>query len=157
MLTDYQTPAAIRRAGVPRLEPWLKNRGVKNASSLAETAFGVAQAQHIAPAGEQLVPAMVARIAKGVLALDAETGEPDALIEACFHEHPHAKMIETLPSMGPPRLGAEFIAATGKDLVGIRHPGSAGRLRRPGPSPATGHRRGHRRSHRRPDAARAGR
>lgn len=58
---------------------------------------------------------MVARIAKGVLALDAEIDELDALIEARFHGHPHAKVIETLPGMGP-RLGAEFIAATGGDL-----------------------------------------
>ncbi|MFI8836338.1 IS110 family transposase [Streptomyces afghaniensis] len=107
LLTGYQTPAAIRRTGVRRLESWLKNRGVKNASSLAETAFQVAQAQHIALPGEQLAAAMVARIAKGVLALDAEIGELDALIEARFHEHPHAKVIETLPGMGP-RLGAEF-------------------------------------------------
>lgn len=41
--------------------------------------------------------------------LDLEIAELDALIEARFHEHPHAKVTETMPGMGP-RLGAEFLA-----------------------------------------------
>jgi hypothetical protein len=31
LLTGYQTPAAIRRSGVRRIETWLKNRKVKGA------------------------------------------------------------------------------------------------------------------------------
>ncbi len=116
LLTGYQTPGTIRRIGARRLESWLKNRGVKSASSLARTAVEAAEAQHTALPGEKLAADMVARIAKGVLALDAEITELDALIEARFHDHPHAKVIETLPGMGP-RLGAEFIAATGGDLT----------------------------------------
>ncbi len=121
LLTGYQTPGAIRRTGVCRLESWLKNRGVKNASALAHTAVEAAQAQHIALPGERLAGAMVARIAEGLLALDAEIAELDALIEARFHAHPHAKVIETLPGMGP-RLGAEFLAATGGDLAAFGTP-----------------------------------
>lgn len=121
LLTGYQSPSAIRRLGVRRLESWLKNRGVKNAASLARTAVEAAEAQHIALPGESLANGMVARIAKGVLALDAEIAELDALIEARFHDHPHAKLIETLPGMGP-RLGAEFIAATGGDLAAFGTP-----------------------------------
>lgn len=55
---------------------------------------------------------MVARLAKGVIALDEEVAELDALIEARFREHPHAEVIRSLPGMGA-LLGAEFIAATG--------------------------------------------
>lgn len=58
---------------------------------------------------------MVARIAKGVMALDEEIAELDALIEDRFHEHAHADVIRSLPGMGA-LLGAEFIAATGGDL-----------------------------------------
>ncbi|MFI1599131.1 hypothetical protein [Streptomyces venezuelae] len=101
ILTGYQTPGALRRIRARRLETWLKNRGVKSASALAATAVAAAQAQHIALPGERLAAAMVARIAKGVLALDAEIAELDALIEARFHDHPHAKVIETLPGMAP--------------------------------------------------------
>lgn len=38
LLTGYQTPAAIRRIGVKRLETWLRNRHVVRPDRLAENA-----------------------------------------------------------------------------------------------------------------------
>ncbi|REE59087.1 transposase IS116/IS110/IS902 family protein [Streptomyces sp. 3212.3] len=124
LLTGYQTPAAIRRTGAKRIETWLRNRKVKGAAALARTAVDAAQAQHTALPGERLAAAMVVRLAKGVMALDEEIAELDALIEARFREHPHAEVIRSLPGMGA-RLGAEFIAATGGDMDAF---GSADRL-----------------------------
>ncbi|WP_444545686.1 IS110 family transposase, partial [Streptomyces sindenensis] len=124
LLTGYQNPAAIRRAGVKRIETWLKNRKVRGAAALAKTAVEAAQAQMTALPGEKLAAAMVVRLAKGVMALDEEIAELDALIEAKFREHPHAEVIRSLPGMGP-KLGAEFIAATGGDMEAF---GSADRL-----------------------------
>ncbi|MGV9851479.1 IS110 family transposase [Streptomyces sp. NPDC003442] len=124
LLTGYQTPAAIRRAGANRIETWLKNRKVRSAGALAKAAVEAADAQHTALPGEKLAAAMVVRLAKGVIALDEEIAELGALIEARFREHPHAEVILSLPGMGP-RLGAEFIAATGGDLATF---GSADRL-----------------------------
>lgn len=115
LLTSYQTPAAIRRSGAKRIETWLKNRKVRGAASIAQAALEAAQAQHTALPGEKLAAAMVARLAKGILSLNEEIGELDALIEARFHDHPHATVIRSMPGMGP-MLGAEFIAATGGDL-----------------------------------------
>ncbi|THA23086.1 IS110 family transposase [Streptomyces sp. A1547] len=109
LLTGYQTPAAIRRAGAKRIETWLENRKVKGAATLAHTVVEAAQAQGTALPGEKVAAAMVVRLAKGVMALD---------------EHPHAEVIRSLPGMGP-RLGAEFIAATGGDVDAF---GSADRL-----------------------------
>lgn len=124
LLTGYQTPAAIRRAGVKRIETWLKNRKVRGAAALAKIAVEAAQAQQTALPGEKLAAAMVVRLAKGVMVLDEEIAELDALIEARFREHPHAEVIRSLPGMGP-KLGAEFIAATGGDMDAF---GSADRL-----------------------------
>jgi transposase len=124
LLTGFQTPAAIRRAGAKRIETWLKNRKVRGSAALAKTAVEAAQAQQTALPGETLAAAMVARLAKGVMALDEEIAELDALIEAKFREHPHAEVIHSLPGMGP-KLGAEFIAATGGDMNAF---GSADRL-----------------------------
>lgn len=124
LLTGYQTPAAIRHAGAKRIEMWLKNRKVRGAAALATKAVEAAQAQHTALPGEELAAAMVARLAKGVMAFDEEIAELDALIEAKFREHPHAEVILSLPGMGP-RLGAEFVAATGGDIETF---GSADRL-----------------------------
>ena len=124
LLTGYQTPAAIRRAGAKRIEAWLKNRKVRGAAALAAKVVEAAQAQHTALPGEELAAAMVGRLAKGVRAFDEEITELDTLIETRFREHPHAEVILSLPGMGP-RLAAEFIAATGGEMETF---GNAGRL-----------------------------
>ncbi|MGW7304037.1 IS110 family transposase [Streptomyces sp. NPDC054835] len=124
LLTGYQTPAAIHRSGVRRIETWLRNRKVRSSAALAKAAQEAAEAQHTALPGEKLAAAMVARLAKGVMALDAEIAELEALIEARFREHPHAEVILSFPGMGK-QLGAAFIAATGGDMDAF---GSADRL-----------------------------
>ncbi|MGF0173763.1 IS110 family transposase [Streptomyces sp. Marseille-Q5077] len=124
LLTGYQTPSAIRGAGAKRIETWLRNRKVRGAAALAAKAVEAAQAQDTALPGEELAAAMVARLARTVLAFDEEITELDALIEAKFREHPHAEVILSLPGMGP-RLAAEFIAATGGEMEAF---GSADRL-----------------------------
>jgi transposase len=120
--SDLDTAVAF--GATKRIETWLKNRKVRGAAALAKTATEAAQAQHTALPGEKLAAAMVARLAKGVMALDEEIAELDALIEAKFREHPHGEVIRSLPGMGP-KLGAEFIAATGGDMEAF---GSADRL-----------------------------
>ncbi|MEU9372791.1 IS110 family transposase [Streptomyces sp. NPDC048255] len=115
LLTGYQTPAAIRRTGAKRIETWLRNRKVRGAATLAGTAMEAAEAQHTSLPGEKLAGVMVVRLAKGVMALDEEIAEVDALIEARFREHPHAEVILSLPGMGK-TMGAVFIAATGGNM-----------------------------------------
>ncbi|WP_328623497.1 IS110 family transposase [Streptomyces sp. NBC_00354] len=124
LLTGYQSPAAIRRSGARRIGTWLKNHKVKNADAVAQAAVEAAQSQQTELPGENLAGTMVARLAKGVMALNAEIAELDALIEARFYEHPHAEVIRSLPGMGA-LLGAEFIAATGGDMEAF---GTADRL-----------------------------
>ncbi|MEU1625624.1 IS110 family transposase [Streptomyces sp. NPDC020096] len=116
LLTRYQTPAALRRVGRSRLAVWLKNRKVRSSESVASTAVGAADAQHTAVPGEKLAAAMVARVAREVMALDEEIAETDKLIEGRFREHRHAEVITSLPGIGT-LLGAEFIALTGGDMT----------------------------------------
>lgn len=113
--TPSSIPAAIRRTGAKRIETWLRNRKVKNAAAIAATAVKAAAGQKTSLPGEKLAAAMVARLAKGIVALDEEIAELDALIEARFREHPHAEIIRSMPGTGT-LLGAEFIAATGGDM-----------------------------------------
>lgn len=115
LLTQYQTPAALRRIGKVRLATWRKNRKVRNDQLVAATAVQVAEAQHTAVAGEKLAATVVAKLAREVMALDEEIAETDALIEGRFRDHPHAEVILSMPGIGPV-LGAEFIAHTGGDL-----------------------------------------
>jgi transposase len=115
LLTQYQTPAALRRVGKNRLATWLKNRKVRNSELVAAIAVEAAEAQHTAVTGEKLAATVVAKLAREVMALDEEIAETDALIEGRFRDHPHAEVILSMPGLGPV-LGAEFIAHTGGDL-----------------------------------------
>ncbi|WP_065968583.1 IS110 family RNA-guided transposase, partial [Streptomyces sparsogenes] len=124
LLTGYQTPAAIRRAGTSRVTTWLTNRKVYGSAALAKVVVEAAEAQFTALPGENLAATMVARLAKGVIALDEEIAELDAQIEVRFREHPHAEVIQSLPGMGT-LLSAEFLAATGGDMNAF---GTADRL-----------------------------
>ncbi|WIN00152.1 transposase [Actinoplanes oblitus] len=123
-LAVHRASAAIRRSGAKRIETWLKNRNVKGAAAVAEAVVATAQAQHTALPGEALAAAMVARLAAAVMTLDEEIGDVDALIDARFHEHPHAEVIRSLPGTGP-LLGATFITVTGGDVKAF---GTADRL-----------------------------
>jgi transposase len=121
LLTGYQTPAALRRLGVARLETWLRTRKVRNAATVAQTALAAANAQHTTVTGQDLAAAMVVRLAKGVMALDEEINEIDTLIESRFRQHKHAEVILSLPGFGV-LLGAEFLAITGGDMTVFGRP-----------------------------------
>jgi transposase len=116
LLSGYQSPAAIRRMGGSRLATWLRNRKVRNADVLAASAIEAADRQHTAVTGERAIARMVHILAKEVMALNEKIAEIDKLIEGRFREHELAKVIESVPGIGP-LLGAEFIAAVGGDLT----------------------------------------
>jgi transposase len=115
LLTGYQTPDGLRRAGTARLAAWLRKRKARNADAVAATAIDAANAQHTIVPGQQLAAAMVTRLAKEVMALDTEIGNTDAMIEERFRRHRHAEIILSMPGFGV-TLGAEFLAATGGDM-----------------------------------------
>ncbi|XDO64573.1 IS110 family transposase [Streptomyces sp. RLB1-33] len=115
LLTGYQAPAAIRRAGASpdrgvaeepqgpqQRGPGPDRRGGRR-GPVHRTARRETRGHHGGPSGE------------GVMALDEEITELEALIEARFREHPHAEVIQSLPGMGT-MLSAEFLAATGGDM-----------------------------------------
>lgn len=116
LLTGYQTPAAIRRAGARRLETWLRNRKVRGAGELAQAAVTAADSQHTSVTGEKPTAQLVHTLAKEVMRLNEQVTAVDKLIEARFREHKHAEVITSMPGVGP-LLGAEFVAATGEDMA----------------------------------------
>lgn len=116
LLTGYQTPAALRRIGAARLETWLRNRGVRGADRLAQTAVEAAHRQHTTLPGETLTASLVATVAREVMALNEQIKETDKLIEGRFHQHELATVITSLPGIGT-LLGAEFLAITGGDMT----------------------------------------
>lgn len=115
LLTGYQTPDGLRRAGAARVAAFLRKRKARNADAVATAAIEAANAQYTTVAGQQLAAGVVARLAKEVMALDIEIGDTDAMIEDRFRRHRHAEIILSMPGFGV-TLGAEFIAATGGDM-----------------------------------------
>ncbi|WP_371871086.1 IS110 family transposase [Mycolicibacterium agri] len=86
------------------------------ATAVAATAIAAANAQHSTVPGQQIAAAMVARLAKEVMALDTEIGDTETMIEDRFRRHRHAEIILSMPGFGV-QLGAEFLAATGGDMT----------------------------------------
>ncbi|MEV7004805.1 IS110 family transposase [Streptomyces sp. NPDC093982] len=115
LLTGYQTPAAIRRIGVKRLEAWLRNRRVLRPDRIAETAVETAGRQHTKLPGEKLTAQLVHTLAAEVMALNHQIADVDKAIEARFREHQDFEVITSMPGLGV-ILGAEFLAATGGDM-----------------------------------------
>jgi transposase len=116
LLTGYQTPDGLRRAGAARLAAWLRKRKARNADAVAAAAIEAAKSQHTVVPGQQLAAAMVARLAEEVMTLDTKIGDTDAMIEERFRRHRHAEIILSMPGFGV-ILGAEFLAATGGDIA----------------------------------------
>jgi transposase len=115
LLTGYQTPDGLRRAGGARVAAFLRKRKARNADAVAATAIEAANAQHTTVPGQQLAAAVVARLAEEVMSLDTEIGDTDTMIEDRFRGHRHAEIILSMPGFGV-TLGAEFLAATGGDM-----------------------------------------
>ncbi|OEJ55238.1 IS110 family transposase [Streptomyces agglomeratus] len=123
MLTEYQTPAALRRIGVKRLTTWLERRKVRGAGDVAGKAVEAAQSQQIALPGEKSAAKLVCDLAHQLLTLDERIKDNDREIREVFRADDRAEIIESMPGMGP-ILGAEFVAIVG-DLSGYL---DAGRL-----------------------------
>lgn len=117
LLTRYNTPAVLRRSGAARIESWLRKQGrIHHPAEIARTAVEAGQAQHTVIPGQDVAADLVSRLAKEVIAIDAEIASTDELIEARFLRHRHAETILSMPGFGV-SLGAEFIAATGGDMT----------------------------------------
>src|SRR5215218_2589190 len=123
LLTHYQTSAQLRRAGHKRVATYLKNRSVKGSNKVADKALAAAKAQSVTLPAQELASRIVAELAKDVLGLKERICALDEKLEKRFFARPEARILTSLPGMGP-ILGAEFLVAVGD----IRAFSSADRL-----------------------------
>ncbi|WP_374976633.1 IS110 family transposase [Microbacterium trichothecenolyticum] len=112
LLTKYQTPAAIRRAGENRITAWLTAQGCRAGAAIAARAVEAAHAQHTTTANEHVAALIVARLAADALRLQQDLVTIESEIETRLHTHVYAETLLSVPGFGP-LLAAEFIAATG--------------------------------------------
>jgi len=112
LLTHYQTPAQLRRAGHKRVAAYLRNRGVKGSDSVAHKALSAAKAQSITLPAQDVASGIVAELAGEILALKESIQGMDEKLGQRFSVRPEARILTSLPGMGP-ILGAEFLVAVG--------------------------------------------
>jgi transposase len=112
LLTHYQTPAKLRRAGHKRVTTYLRNRGVKGSNKVADKALAAAKAQSVALPAQEVASRIVAELAKDVLGLKERVESIDEELKQRFFARPEARILTSLPGMGP-ILGAEFLVAVG--------------------------------------------
>lgn len=112
LLTHYQTPAQLRRAGHKRVAAYLRNRSVKGFNSVAHKALLAAKAQSVALPAEQVASGIVAQLAREILTLKDRIENIDADLMQRFFVRPEAEILTSLPGMGP-LLGAEFLVVVG--------------------------------------------
>jgi transposase len=112
LLTHYQTPAQLRRAGHKRVAAYLRSRGVKGSNKVAQKALAAAKTQSVTLPAQGIAAAIVAELAEDVLALKERINTLDEELEKRFFARPEARILTSLPGMGP-MLGAEFLVAVG--------------------------------------------
>jgi transposase len=126
LVAGYCTPAAIRTAGKTELSAWLHAQKAHRPSipSIITKALTAAEAQTVALPGEATSAQLIHGLARRLLDLDREIKDLDKLLTTRFRVHPQARIIESMPGMGP-ILGAEFLAITAGDLAAF---GTSARL-----------------------------
>lgn len=87
LLTRYQSPQAIRRAGVDEVQRWLRSQKVRSAAALTETVVTAAATQHTMLPGQYLAAELIAEMAAEVIRLDEQIKHIDKLIEHRFRRH----------------------------------------------------------------------
>ena len=112
LLTHYQTPAQLRRAGHKRVAAYLRNRGVKGSANVARKALTAARSQSVTLPAETIASRIVAELAGDILALKERIESIDEELEKRFFARPEAPILTSLPGMGV-LLGAEFLVAVG--------------------------------------------
>jgi transposase len=112
LLTHYQRPAQIRRAGRKRIATYLRNRGVKGYDGLAQKALTAAEAQSVILPAEDVAARIVAELASEVLDAKGRIETLDEELRARFFAREEAKIITSLPGMGT-ILGSEFLVCVG--------------------------------------------
>jgi transposase len=112
LLTHYQTPTQLRRAGRKRIAAYLRNRGVKGSKGIAQKALAAAKAQSVTLPAQDVAASIVAELAEDVLGLKERIRALDEELRQRFFARPEARILTSLPGMGP-ILGAEFLVAVG--------------------------------------------
>ncbi len=91
LLTHYQTPAQLRRAGHKRVATYLRTRGVKGSNKVADKASAAAKAQSVTLPAQEVASRIVAELAKDILGFKERIEGIDEEIGQRFFARPEAR------------------------------------------------------------------
>ena len=113
-VTKVATPSAARRLGASRLARWLRARGVRRCEELAGKVVETAKAQRRELPAAEAKAALVSWIemAAEVLRTRERIADLDARLEELVAAKPEAKVVRSMPGMGPV-FTAEFLSEVG--------------------------------------------
>ena len=111
-VTRVASPSAARRLGTSRLVRWLRDRGIRRCEDLAGKVVEAAKGQRRDLPAAGAKAALVSEMAAEVLRARGRIADLDARLEALVSERPEARVVRSLPGMGP-LLTAEFLAEVG--------------------------------------------
>lgn len=118
----YQTPGQVRRAGIKRVEAYLRAQGAVKAAELASKAVAAGQAQTVKLPAEDVAARIVSDLSVELMKLKDRIAAIDAELEHRFFSHPQARTLMSFPGIGTV-LGAEFLVEVG-DLSAFSGPDS---------------------------------
>ncbi len=125
LLSRYQTPEGLRRIGPARLAAWLKTRGCRNSTGVAQTAIAAAHAQHIILPTQAMGAKLVVRLAAQITAIDVELSDIDEEIASRFGDHDSAEILTSMPGFGPVLASGNVSGSNRRQPRGLRHSRSA--------------------------------
>jgi transposase len=93
LLTHYQTPTHLKRAGHKRIASYLRNRGVKGSNKLGQKALSAARSQSVSLPAQEVASRIVAELAKDILALKERIESIDEELEKRYFARPEARIL----------------------------------------------------------------
>jgi transposase len=93
LLTHYQTPAKLRRAGHKRVAAYLRSRGVKGSNNVAQKALSAAKTQSVTLPAQDVAASIVAELAEDVLSLKERINTLDEELQKRFFARPEARIL----------------------------------------------------------------
>jgi hypothetical protein len=93
LLTHYQTPAKLRRAGQKRVAAYLRSRGVKGSTNVAHKALSAAGSQSVTLPAQEVASRIVAELAEEILASKERIESIDKEISQRFFARPEARIL----------------------------------------------------------------
>jgi hypothetical protein len=114
LLTHYQTPAQLRRAGHKRVvATYLRNRGVKGSANVARKALSAADSQSVIRPAQEVASRIVAELAEEVLAFKERIGSIDEQIGQRFFARPEARILRVACRAWDRSSGPCFLVCVG--------------------------------------------